>query len=241
MHQNTLKISLASLILALGLIGSSYMLSRFYLRLEKEKVITVKGSAQKRLISDKAAFTAEISVQGASVSQAYKTLQTNTAQLAPLILSDRAILVTSENVVLDKVYQKNEQGEPTNTIDYYVLSQRFRISSNDVKTIQALSQEISQLLAKGIQIVIYGPEYYISELAGIKMDLLAAATNDGSTRAQVIAANSGGKIGRLVEAQQGIFQITTPDSTDVADYGVYDTSTIEKDIKAVVTLKYLIE
>ena len=73
------------------------------------------------------------------------------------------------------------------------------------------------------------------------MDLLADATDDGFQRARLMADNSGGKVGKLVEAQQGIFQITEPDSTRVSSYGIYDTGTIEKDIKAVVTLQYLIE
>ena len=73
------------------------------------------------------------------------------------------------------------------------------------------------------------------------MELLAEATSDGYKRAHLMADNSGGKVGKLVEANQGIFQITEPDSTAVSSYGIYDTSTIEKEIKAVVTLKYLIE
>jgi len=238
---NTLKICLASAILALGLVGSSYMLSRFYLRLEREKVITVKGSAQKRLISDKASLAARITVQSQSLEKAHKLLQTHVNELAALLQSERAVVVTVGGIELEKVYKRDAEGNPTNELDYFVLSQQFRLSSGDVKTIEALSHEIGGLLARGIQIVVYGPDYYITDLTDIKMELLAAATNDGCKRAQLMASNSGGKVGKLVEANQGIFQITVPDSTDVTDYGAYDTSTIEKDIKAVVTLKYLIE
>lgn len=238
---NTLKVCLVALILAFALIGSSYTLSRFYLRLEREKVITVKGSAQKRLISDKASLTARITVQSALIEQAYQTLQTQVSQFASLLQAEPTVTVTSSNVDLEKVYKTAPDGERTNEIDYFVLSQQFRVSSVDVKTIEALSKEISNLLSSGIQLSVYGPEYYITDLTSSKMELLAAATNDGYKRAQLMAANSGGKVGKLVEAQQGIFQITMPDSTDTSDYGAYDTSTIEKDIKAVVTLKYLIE
>jgi len=34
----------------------------------------------------------------------------------------------------------------------------------------------------------------------------------------------------------GVMQITRPESTDVSDEGIYDTSTIDKDVRAVVTL-----
>ena len=44
----------------------------------------------------------------------------------------------------------------------------------------------------------------------------------------------------LVSARQGIFQVTAENSTDLSDYGVYDTSTIDKVVKIVVTLSYTI-
>jgi len=41
-----------------------------------------------------------------------------------------------------------------------------------------------------------------------------------------------------VSATQGVFQITAPNSTEVSDYGSYDTSTIEKTVKAVVSCEF---
>jgi hypothetical protein len=39
----------------------------------------------------------------------------------------------------------------------------------------------------------------------------------------------------------GVFQITAPNSHDVRDYGIYDTSTIEKDVTAVVSVSFAAE
>jgi hypothetical protein len=44
-----------------------------------------------------------------------------------------------------------------------------------------------------------------------------------------------------MSAQQGVFQITARHSTDTSGYGMYDTATIEKTAKAVVTLEYAID
>jgi hypothetical protein len=60
-------------------------------------------------------------------------------------------------------------------------------------------------------------------------------------RAEELAKNSGSEVGTLKYASQGVFQITPVHSTDVSDYGIYDTSTIEKSIKAVVTIEYSIK
>ena len=39
----------------------------------------------------------------------------------------------------------------------------------------------------------------------------------------------------------GVMQITRPNSTEVAGYGLYDTTTVEKDITAVVTVTFGVE
>lgn len=238
---NMLKVIIASSILCIGLIGSSYTLSRFYLRMEKEKIITVKGYSQQRLTSDKASLTARLSVQSPTIAEAYNLLQAQSDQLKSLVLAKETVELNADNVDLNKVFQVNDQGHQTNTVDYYMLSQAFTMDSADVDKVKTLSQEIGGLFSQGFQIGVSGPFYYITDLSDTKMELLAQATHDGYQRALLMAKNSGGKVGRLVEAQQGVFQITTPDSTDVSSYGIYDTSTIIKDIKAVVTLKYLIE
>jgi uncharacterized protein len=36
----------------------------------------------------------------------------------------------------------------------------------------------------------------------------------------------------------GVFQVTSPNSTQVSDYGEYDTSTLEKDVTAVVNVTF---
>jgi hypothetical protein len=66
------------------------------------------------------------------------------------------------------------------------------------------------------------------------------ATADGYKRAQQMARNSGAKVGTLRAARQGVFQTTEPDSTETSGYGVYDTSTIRKSVKAVMPLEYAI-
>jgi hypothetical protein len=97
---------------------------------------------------------------------------------------------------------------------------------------------ISELMKDGINLSSDHPEYTISKLEELKLDLLGKATRNGYDRALVMARNSGGSAGRLRSASQGIFQIVPVNSTDVSDSGSYDTSTIDKTIKAVVTLEF---
>lgn len=94
-------------------------------------------------------------------------------------------------------------------------------------------QKSSALLSEGIPLTAHPPEYRYAQLAKIRPDLLAEASRDAKTRGQRLVAVAGGRLGRLQSVSAGVFQITAPNATDTSGEGVYDTSTIEKDVTAV--------
>ena len=68
--------------------------------------------------------------------------------------------------------------------------------------------------------------------------LLAAATRDAQRRARVLIVASGARLGSLRGVDVGVFQVRSPNSTDVTDYGTYDTSMLRKDVTAVVNVTF---
>jgi len=74
-----------------------------------------------------------------------------------------------------------------------------------------------------------------------KLDMLSLALADAKIRANEIAKGTQNKIGQLKYARQGIFQITAQNSNDVADWGIYDTQTIDKRIKLAVDATFYIK
>ena len=68
--------------------------------------------------------------------------------------------------------------------------------------------------------------------------LLAQATKDAQERARVLTDATGAHLGKLRGVDVGVFQVTSPNSTQVSDYGAYDTSTFEKDVTAVVNVTF---
>jgi hypothetical protein len=112
------------------------------------------------------------------------------------------------------------------------------VRSKDVELISKLSQGIGTLLATGINVNNYGPAYYISNLPELRPQLMAEAMKDAKVRAEALTKAVGGDIGALVNVKAGPIQITTPDSTMTADYGAYDTSTIEKTVTATVSVTF---
>jgi hypothetical protein len=71
--------------------------------------------------------------------------------------------------------------------------------------------------------------------------MLGEAAKDAKTRAERIAASTGNTIGNVRSARMGVLQITAADSTEVSDMGIYDTSSVDKDITAVVNIGFAVE
>ena len=56
--------------------------------------------------------------------------------------------------------------------------------------------------------------------------------------AEAIAFQAGFEVGGVKKVNTGVFQITVPNSTRVSSWGSYDTTTIKKDITAVMGVTF---
>ena len=59
--------------------------------------------------------------------------------------------------------------------------------------------------------------------------------------AKRLAKSAGNRVVGVISASQGIFQITQPNSTQTSSWGMYDTSSIEKKVRPVVTMEFRTE
>ncbi len=240
---NVVRYSLAATVLALGMVVSSLFLSKFFVRVKHEKAITVKGFADARVASDIGKLTVRVKVAEPQREEAYRALTQEMEEVKARIKTDAPddLLVETPNPDFSANYKLDEDGDRTNEILSYTGSQRVTVTSGDVQWIKATSQSLNALIGEGYDLQIYSPTFLVSDLTQTKQDLLERATADGFRRAELMARNSGAAVGALRAARQGVFQITVPNSTETSSYGMYDTSTIEKSIKAVVTLEYSVE
>jgi hypothetical protein len=139
------------------------------------------------------------------------------------------------------LYKKNEKGNDTNQIEGYRLSQGIEVKSYDVKKIEEVSRQSTELIEQDIQLISNAPEYFYTKLAELKIEMLAIATEDAKKRAATMAQSTGNKIGAIRSAKMGTFQITPINSYDVSWYGENDTSSYEKKVMAVVNASFAIE
>jgi hypothetical protein len=141
---------------------------------------------------------------------------------------------------LSETKKLNEKGNRTNEVDYVTATRSLRVNSSQVEKLKVMSRQLYDLNGEGIRLTLSGPEFFVSQLDEVKIDLMKRATKNGRDRAEIMAKSSGEKLGSLVSARQGVIQITKPNSTRTSSYGIYDTETIEKVVKLVVTLEFKI-
>jgi hypothetical protein len=117
----------------------------------------------------------------------------------------------------------------------YSFSRSFTIESTDVDGVSKLAQDAAgELFESGITLNSYNPEYYVTQLPQLKLDMLDEATRNAHDRAERIVKASGASLGKLRSAGMGVFQVTAVNSTEISDYGAYDTATREKKITSIV-------
>jgi uncharacterized protein len=229
--------------LAIGIIISTLVISKTVERVKlQNQRIQVKGFAERTIQSDIAVWKGRIMTRSPDLVSGYNKLQEDLEKVLSYLEENG---IKKENMDVSSVstvvqYERTEKGVMTNVIEGYVLEQTIGITSQNVEQIARLANESTSLIKEGIEFTSFPPQYFYSKLDDMKIELLGEATKNASMRAEQLAKNSGGEVGTLKYASQGVFQITPVYSTDVSDYGVYDTTTIEKSIKAVVTIEYSI-
>jgi hypothetical protein len=246
---------LAALIIALGLIGSTAIgAGTFYQVKAFANTISVTGSAEKAVSSDIAKWTGGFSrTTGLEDVKAGNDQMKSDLQAVLRLFKTRGVAdseVTVQPPTAVPVcegqgslgYDKLGQNCGPNKTVGYTLQQTVIVESADVQRVTKLAQEATGILGNtGIVFTSGNLEYYYSKLADLKLEMLSAATTNAKARAEKILEATGARIGKLQNAGMGVFQVTSVNSTEISDYGMYDTTSIEKKITAVVRSSFTIQ
>lgn len=226
------------IILGISIIISFSAVSYAVYKIKNSESISVTGSAKKAVTSDKVKWTSNITrtVRLSSLKDGYAKIDSDLKEVKAF-LETNGIPETNINIspiFMNEMYDSNSQAEKT-----YNLTQTIEIQSNDVNKITELSKNTSALIInKGVIFSTLNLEYYYSKLPEMRVTLLPDAIADAKARAEKLASAGGRKIGSIKSASSGVVQVLAPNSIDVSDYGMYDTSKIEKEIMVTVKASF---
>ena len=227
-------------ILALGLIIATFIGGRSIEKMRSaDDGITVKGVAEKRITSDLASWRGQITLIDKDLSAGYDKLHEQFKTTIEF-LKDKGIPAESieeGTIGTSTKYRRDERGHATSEVESFSLTQIFTVETPDVD----LAKESTELLRSGIDFRSYAPSYFFTKLEDLKLDLLEEAAANSKLRAERLAKSAGNRVVGVISASQGILQITQPNSTQTSSWGMYDTSSIEKKVRAVVTMEFRTE
>lgn len=239
------QVVLVGLSVALGTILSAFIVSHAVIEFQKlqSQAITVTGSASQKVTSDFAVWTAGFEARNSNLKDGYSKLTSDAKTIKDYLLSngvdESAIEFTPVNSYA--MYQRTGSGYETNFVDGYRLSQNVKVSSKDIAKITAISKGAGSLIDKDVELSSNNLQYFVSNLDDIKIKMVGEATKNAKQRAQSMVSSTNGKIGVMNSAKMGVFQIVPDNSTEISDYGINDTTSVEKKVTAVVNATFTVK
>ena len=234
---------MVALILAASVVLTARIFSDTAISIKNKGYVTVKGFAKQNITSDLGIFKAKVVEEDADLKAAYDNLDSNKKKVEAFLekFGFGKDEVKFEAAEIGDRRKRNEKGNVTDERAVFILSQSFRIESSDVKKIEGLSAEGVKVLGEGVRLVISEPQFIYKDLDDLKVEMIGRATQNARERAQNIAQKGNFRLGSIASVRVGIFQITPIHSTRVSDYGINDTTSIEKEIKSVVEIQYFVK
>lgn len=204
--------------------------------------VVVTGSARVDVAADRAVWTINAYEQAPDLASAVRGVDRSIEAVTDYLVGggvpgdaiELEALGTSTNYVwLD--------GTQTSDIASYAAYRSLRVRLDDVALIDRLSRDFGVVLETGVGVNAWAPEYYVTSLPDLRPQLLEEAVADALVRAESMVEVTGGTVGAVRAVRSGPFQVSTRDSVDVSDYGMYDTTTIEKTVTATVSVTFAVD
>ncbi|MBI4973670.1 SIMPL domain-containing protein [Candidatus Roizmanbacteria bacterium] len=211
-----------------------------------KNVVSVIGVATKEVTSDHASW--RISLARKSLDRSANLIKLSADEkniqsyLSSSGFSPEEISTPQISAVVN--YKPNPNGYGiTDEVASYETRSTFYVTTNKVNKVE---EGVNLLRRYGeennIEMVEDTSEYTYSAFEKEKIPLLQKAIEDAQNRANALVNATKGvsktSIGKILSAQQGIFQVNSTNDNSVSDYGNFDTSSIQKTIRATVTVEF---
>ncbi|MDP2173329.1 MAG: SIMPL domain-containing protein [Candidatus Cloacimonadaceae bacterium] len=224
-------------VIAVGFIIGMILIGYFYLQGKKvDDGLRVTGYSSKLFESDlvKWRLGVQKNTDLGNLKSAYNTLAKDVADFKQQLL-DKGLAESDINI-------QPPTSQPTfdnyGNITSYNVNQLIYVLSSDITKVEAIALNPDFFADRGLLLQQSNLEFLYSKLPDLKKQLIAEATADALARAKEIVGSAKSKLGNLKSARAGVFQITEPYSTDVSDFGFYNTSTRSKSISVTVNTEF---
>lgn len=210
---------LNGLLVAIGLAVGGYFIGHGFVSARTlERSVEVKGLAERDVMADTAIWPMQIMVAGNELEPLVAAIEKQGGQVSEFLKSGGftadEISVSAPNVV-DRLAR--DYSDPNVTFRYAV-TQVFTVFTSNIDAVRNAGRELATLGKAGI-VLNQGDynlqtQYLFNGLNELKPAMIEEATRNAREVAGKFADDSGSRLGRIREANQGQFQITDRDSNN---------------------------
>lgn len=210
----------------------------------KSDSISVTGSAERFVKADTGKMTVSVSERayGDGAGLAASKVSARSMEVIKNYLIKNGVQeseVTIQTSNLSPICELSPQGYENCSVGIkgQIANQSLIVDTNNVEKLKEISSKISTEIS-GVNMNNNMVEYYFNGLKDIRVEMLAEATKNARERADAVATAGGATVGNITSLSSGVFQVTQKNSVSVDDYGMYDTSSIDKKITATVKANF---
>ena len=225
---------MASLILALGLVTGGYLMGDGLRRAKyAERIVTVRGLAERDVTADLATWTIGFSATGGDLA----TLQQKSDADATAITAFLKRHGFTDSEIAPRGVSVNQWMD--NGRANITLRQRIQLRTTNIAVARKAHAAQAELVRQGVAIEEGGNAmvYSFTRLNAIKPAMIAEATKDARAGAEQFAMDSGASVGGIKSAAQGYFSIGSRDG-DAAGAG---NESPDQKVRVVTTVDFYLE
>ena len=233
---------LAAIVLAAGLIVGGFAVGwGFREGRSPVRSVLVKGYAEREVKADLALWPLRFVASGDLLGEVQESIERD-GEVVNGFLREQGFsedeFDTQSLQVIDldaQQYRGDGQGAR------FIIAQFVLVRSTNVERVAEAAARSGKLLSQGVVLSAeYGPLkpiYLFGGLETLKTEMLGEATRMARESAQQFSSESESRLGGILKANQGVFQILPRDPAP----GVSDTDQLQKTVRVVSTIEYLLE
>jgi hypothetical protein len=232
---------LAALCIAIGLIAGGWFIGHGFALGRHTRIVTVKGLAERDVKADLALWPIRYVEAGNKLKQVQAAIQRDDNTVATFL--DRHGL-GAQAVAFRQLQVTDRAAQAWGNNNYrnrYVITRTVMVRTPKVDTVAQVAQDTGELVDAGVvlddQNGNSAPSYLFRGLNTLKPAMIAEATRNARTAGEQFAHDSGSRLGGIVRANQGVFQILPRDKAPM----LQQQRQVNKTVRVVSTLSYALE
>ena len=230
----------AAVLVAVGVALGGWFIGNGVAHRHPNRSVTVKGLAERNVKADIALWQIQFAETGNDLAGVQATIQKDDAAITAFLRQHKlgADAIAFHSVQVTDRAARNYGNDQYKT--RFVVTGTIMVRTKDVDAVAAAAQDTGTLIAQGVVLgnpdggFNEGPNYLFDGINALKPSMIAEATKNARAAAEQFARDSGSKLGGILRANQGVFEILPRDKAPM----LQQDKQIDKTVRVVATLDY---